>query len=87
MTVNGRRTLIIGIIVGGLLILSMGRMPFSYGFGSLPTEIAVQLLSLWPVAIVVAIIWFGFEVLASLRRIEERIAATADERPEFMHGS
>jgi hypothetical protein len=87
MTVNSRRTLVIGIIVGALLILSMGRMPFSTGFGSLPTEIAVQLLSLWRIAIVVAAIWFGSEVLASLRRLEERIADTADERPEFVHGS
>lgn len=54
------------------------------GFGFM--EGVVSLLALLPIVAIGAVIWFGIEVISSLRRIEAALEADSIE-PEFAHGS
>ena len=51
-----------------------------------PMEGVVSLLALLPIIAVGALIWFGIEVVSSLRRIETALQNDSIE-PEFFHGS
>jgi hypothetical protein len=47
----------------------------------------VGLLALMPLFLVAGVVWFGMEMLSSLRRIEAALQADPRVEAEFIHGS
>ena len=75
------------VVFIGLLIVGMVRSFGTFSPTSFGPELIIGVLTLWPVIIVVGLVWFGRAVLASLRRIELAVADDALGIPEFTHGS
>lgn len=78
--------LVIGAVVVVLYTASLARPLGGMGldFGQ---QLFMQLLSLWPVFLVGAVIWFGRDVVASLGRIERALAAHSGRDTESIHGA
>lgn len=73
-------TMLVLYIAGGFNYFGLSR-----GFG--PAEAIVSLMALLPLVLVGALIWFGVEVISSLRRIEAAVGDESSFESEFSHGS
>lgn len=89
MTANGKKVmLVVGLIGIALFSVNLGWWyTGGRGFGlGLVSELVVLLGSLWPVAIVGSIIWFGQRIAASLERIEAALSAAPTQQTELTYG-
>ena len=85
MTANRRQATALIVVAIGLSATGLGR---AFGFHFVGMEAIVGLAALVPLALVVGLIWFGREVLMTLRGIESTLAAAdAQVTPEFTRGS
>lgn len=87
MTANRRLTTAIIASVGGLLILGQIGVFGRYSLRAFGVELYIAIAALLPVVLLVGIVWYGIEVLATLRRIEAATVHEADVEPEFTHGA
>ena len=87
MTATRRQVTAAIAVFVGLLIVGMVRSFGTFSPTSFGPELIIGVLALWPVIMVVGLVWFGRAVLASLRRIERAVADNALGIPEFTHGS
>lgn len=74
----------IAVVLVLFIAILLSASGFARGFGF--TELMVSSLALLPVLLIGGLIWFGFEVLSSLRRIEAAVHDDSVE-PEFTYGS
>jgi hypothetical protein len=81
------RKLMQSFIAAALVMFTLAALSAAGAFRGLAPEGLVALLALWPVVLLGSAIWFGMEVLSSLRRIEATIAAAPSREPGFTHGS
>ena len=84
MAVIHRQATAVIVVVLGLVVVGLVRGFTPQAFGM---EALVGLVAVLPVFLVVGLIWFGREVLTSVRRIESAVANDAHIVPEFTHGS
>ena len=85
MTATRKQVAMVVIAVMLVLHITVGWGIFGIDRFS-PVEGIVSLLALLPIVAVGALIWFGIEVISSLRRIEAALESDTIE-PEFSHGS
>ena len=85
MTANRKQThTVIAVVLVLAIFGPLSASGFVRGFGV--REVLVSTLALLPAAFVLGLVWFGAEVVSSLRRVEAAVRDDSVE-PEFTRGS
>ncbi len=84
MTANRKRaTLVFAGAVFAVAVMALAMSNFWFGFAS----VGISMIALWPMFMAAIIVWFGYEVLSSLRRIESIVEQRAEYPTKFNHGA
>jgi hypothetical protein len=82
MTAGSKRVLTVIAVTFVLYVTGVfGTLGIVRGFG--PMESLVSLMALLPFVFIGGLIWFGIEVISSLRRIEAAVRDEDSIEPEF----
>lgn len=82
MAASRRRVL---VVIAAMLVLYVSGLFGTFGIikGFSPIEGVVSLVALLPLVFIGGVIWFGVEVISSLRRIEAAVRDADSIKPEF----